>query len=452
MKFTDRNREIELLQTALRKQRRSFVVVYGRRRLGKSTLVKRVLSDRDVYFMADISESSNQRHLLAMTVAAQYPGFDQAIYPSWESILLSFNQRCTEGMTLCIDELPYLVKSDESLPSVLQKLLDSHRLRFNLIVCGSSQQMMFDIALNESSPLYGRADEILRLNPIPASYMPEALGITPKEAVEEYAVWGGVPRYWELREESTDIDSALRHFCINPHGLLYDEVVHVLRDDMRDLVQATTILTVIGNGANKMSEIAARVNKEASSLTGPVRKLLSMNLICREVPFGDNPKDSKKSMYHLADPFMQFYYRFMVPYRSFIEIDRIDFVMRQINAQWNGFVANMWEQLCRRKVSGQEIDGELFGIAGRWWGNVPGGERIELDVVAESFDKRTLLIGECKWTSADDASRLEHILHDKVSKLPFISKYQNVKYVLFLKEKPTKPSSCLTLFPEDIIL
>lgn len=105
--------------------------------------------------------------------------------------------------------------------------------------------MMFDIALNESSPLYGRADEILRLNPIPASYMPEALGITPKEAVEEYAVWGGVPRYWELREESTDIDSALRHFCINPHGLLYDEVVHVLRDDMRDLVQATTILTAI---------------------------------------------------------------------------------------------------------------------------------------------------------------------------------------------------------------
>lgn len=125
-------------------------------------------------------------------------------------------------------ELPYLVKSDESLPSVLQKLLDSRTLRFNLVVCGSSQQMMFDIALNESSPLYGRADEILRLNPIPASYMPEALGITPKEVVEEYAVWGGVPRYWELREESADIDSALRHLCINPHGLLYDEVVHVL--------------------------------------------------------------------------------------------------------------------------------------------------------------------------------------------------------------------------------
>lgn len=322
MNFTDRNKEIGLLQAALRKSRRSFVVIYGRRRLGKSTLVKRVLDDSDVYFMADMSESSNQRHLFAMTVAAQYPGFDQVIYPSWESILMALNQRCVAGMTLCIDELPYLVKSDETLPSVLQKLIDSHALRFNLVVCGSSQQMMFDVVMNESSPLYGRADEILKLKPIPVSYMPEALGLTPKETIEEYAVWGGVPRYWELREECANLDSALRHLCINQHGLLYDEVSHILRDDMRDMVQSSTILTVIGNGANKMSEIAARVNKDAGSLTGPIKKLLSMNLVCREVPFGNNPKDSKKSLYHLADPFMQFYYRFIVPYRSFIEIDR----------------------------------------------------------------------------------------------------------------------------------
>lgn len=125
--------------------------------------------------------------------------------------------------------------------------------------------------------------------------------------------------------------------------------------------------------------------------------------------------------------------------------------MRQIESQWNGYVGNMWEQLCRQRVSGQEFNGDVFGMAGRWWGNVAKNESVELDVVAESLDKKTLLVGECKWTSADDALRLEHELHEKVSKLPFISRYERLKYVLFLKEKPVKTSSCLTLFPEDVI-
>ena len=451
MKFTDRTGELKVLQKALNREKCSFVVIYGRRRLGKSTLIKKVLTDGDVYFMADQTEAVNQRRLLASTIAVRYDGFADAEYPSWESLLRAFSLRCEEGSTLCLDEFPYLVKSDESLPSVLQKLLDSRELRYNVIICGSSQQMMYDMALNEGAPLYGRADEVFRLSPIPVRYMTEALGFDAEQAVTEYAVWGGVPRYWELREERQDLKDAVIHYCISPYAMLYDEVSHILRDDMRDTVQASTLLSVIGNGADKMSEIAARVGKDAGSLTGPMGKLQKLQLVEREVPFGENPRNSKRSLYHLSDPYMQFYFRFIAPYRSFIELGRTEMVLDIIGKQMPAFVGSMWERLCRQAVSGQTLDGITYGMASRWWGGVSKSESVEIDVMAESLDHRALLVGECKWTSAEDAAHLEENLRFRASKLPFVGAYDSVRYVLFLKEKPISTANCLTLFPEDVI-
>ena len=184
MKFLDRIEETKILTRALSQKELSFIVVYGRRRLGKSTLLKRVLKKDDIYFMADRSEESTQKRFLAMAIATKYEGFDAVVYPDWESLFRTFNQRCDKGTTLCLDEFPYLVKSCEALPSILQKLIDEKSLNFNLIICGSSQQMMFDIALDAKSPLYGRANEILRLTPISISYLPNALQITAKDAVK----------------------------------------------------------------------------------------------------------------------------------------------------------------------------------------------------------------------------------------------------------------------------
>ena len=111
VKFTDRIQESQKLKKALSQKEPSFVVVYGRRRLGKSTLLKRVLKKSDVYFMADNSEESMQKRLLALAIAAQYKNFDSVVYPDWESLFRAFNYRCTKGTTLCLDEFPYLVKS-----------------------------------------------------------------------------------------------------------------------------------------------------------------------------------------------------------------------------------------------------------------------------------------------------------------------------------------------------
>ena len=166
MEFVDRIAETARLKAALAGKRPALVVMYGRRRLGKSTLIKRALSDGDVYFLADRSEGQHQRLLLAKVIAQVFPDFDKLTYPDWESLFRAVNYRTDRRFTLCLDEFPYIVEQSPEVPSVLQKLVDEKQLKYNLVLCGSSQNMMYGLFLDSSAPLYGRADEIIRLTPI----------------------------------------------------------------------------------------------------------------------------------------------------------------------------------------------------------------------------------------------------------------------------------------------
>ena len=175
MKFVDRIEESERLAKALESENPSFGVVYGRRRLGKSTLLKRVLTANDIYYMADQTEAKHQREVLATMISTVIIGFDRVIYPDWDSLFDSLNSSMNEKFTLCIDEFPYLVSACPELPSVIQKKIDSKQLKYNILICGSSQQLMYGLVLDSTSPLYGRADVILKIAPIKLPYLQEAL-------------------------------------------------------------------------------------------------------------------------------------------------------------------------------------------------------------------------------------------------------------------------------------
>ena len=166
MKFVDRKEEKERLEKTLNSEKPSFVAIYGRRRLGKSTLIKRALHTSDIYFLADKSESQHQRHLLSEVIAEKFHEFDSVEYPDWEILLRQLNHRATDKFTLCLDEFPYLVEQAPQLPSILQKLIDEKSLKYNIIICGSSQTMMYGLVLDSSAPLYGRADVIMKLTPL----------------------------------------------------------------------------------------------------------------------------------------------------------------------------------------------------------------------------------------------------------------------------------------------
>ena len=453
MEFVDRIAETARLKAALAGKRSALVVMYGRRRLGKSTLIKKVLSEGDVYFLADRSEGRHQRLLLAKVIAQVFPDFDKQTYPDWESLFRAVNYRTDRRFTLCLDEFPYIVEQSPELPSVLQKLVDEKQLKYNLVLCGSSQNMMYGLFLDSSAPLYGRADEIIRLTPIRLPYLQEALSLDAVSAVEEYSVWGGVPRYWELRESRKSLDDALWRNILSVNGVLYEEPVKLFQDDVKDIVKTSTIMSYVGAGANRLSEIAARCGEPATNLSRPLKKLVDLGFLEKDVPFGMDEKNAKKSLYKIADPFMAFYYQFVVPYRSFIELDRRLPIEQALSARFQEYVSMQWEKLCREAVTGNLMDGVLYGRARRWWGSVLNEhgkpEQIEFDVMAESMDKKYLLVGECKWTARENGRQLAAELLRKAALLPFAKDYTVVP-VPFLKNEPTDNSANVML-PQDVI-
>lgn len=439
MKFVDRTEETTRLKEALSREKTSLVVIYGRRRLGKSTLIKRVLSENDIYFLADRSEAGHQRDLLSKVIAQRFPDFDKVLYRDWETLLLAINYRAETRFTLCLDEFPYLVEQSPELPSVLQKLLDEKTLKYNLIVCGSSQNMMYGLFLDAEAPLYGRAEAILKLGPIRVLYILEALGFDATSAVEEYAVWGGVPRYWELRENASTLETAIWHNILSVNGTLYEEPVKLFQDDVKDVVKTSTLMSYIGSGANRLSEIAARCNEPATNLSRPLKKLIDLGFLEKEIPFGINEKNAKKSLYKIADPFMAFYYKFVVDNRSFLELDRRLPIVQALNTHFSEYVSMQWEKLCRDAITGNLVNGILYGRACRWWGPVLNEEnkpeQIEFDVMAESLDKKYLLVGECKWTTQENGRQLTADLLRKAGLLSWAKQYTIIP-VLFLKNTP----------------
>ena len=449
MKFVNRIEESTRLKQALNAEKSTFTVVYGRRRLGKSTLITKTLEDNDVYYLADETEAKRQREVMAKIIATVIPGFDKVIYPDWNVFFDMLNDRTTQKFTLCIDEFPCLVGSSPELPSVLQNKLDSKRLKYNLVICGSVQQLMYGLVLDATSPLYGRADAILKITPIKMPFIQDALGLSAVEAIEEYAVWGGVPRYWELREGYANLREAIETHLLSVNGTLYEEPLKLFRDDIKDFVKTATILSYIGSGVHRLSEIAGRCGEVATNLSRPLAKLVSLGYLTKEIPFGENEKNSKKSLYKINDPFIDFYFQFIIPNRSFIEIGRISPILSLLDSHFSHFVGNYWEKLCRETISGNGVDGIQYGMAYRWWGSISKDERMELDVVAESLDKKFLLVGECKWTKGENSDRLLAMIRAKAEKLPFARDHIIIPK-LFLKTIPEGTMENV-LLPEDVI-
>lgn len=452
MKFVDRTTEQERLAKLLSQKNPGFAIVRGRRRIGKSTLIKKVLTSRDIYFEADRTDAATQIANFSYVISSVFEGFDEAEYKSWRSVLMTLNHRTIEKFTVCLDEFPYLVESDPSLPSVIQTLLDSENLKYNIILCGSSQTMMYDLTHDEASPLFGRKEADFNIRPIRLPYLQEALGLNGIETIENYAVWGGIPRYWKLREDSATLREAINEHVLSSFGALYEEPHHLFRDDFRDIVKTSTIMTIVGGGATRLKEIAAKSNEPATNLSRPLSKLIDLGYLEKDIPFGVSVKDSKKSMYRIADPFLYFHYKFVPANRSFIELGRTALINNLLDQRLPELTGYWWERICRDAVTGNTIGGVTYTEARRWWGQVlVDGEykEVELDVVAESLDKKHILIGECKWTTCENGRLLTNELRKIAPELPF-TKNKEVEIVLFTKTTPIDDIGN-TILPQKII-
>lgn len=402
--FLDRRSELARLRKVFGGRSPGLAVLYGRRRLGKSRLIQEALAGlKAVYFVGDEADSAVQREAAAREISQLIEGFADVRYPDWSALLERYFREVPAGAILAIDELPSLVRAAPELPSVLQRLLDARKRNTHVVLAGSSQRMMHGLVLDGAAPLFGRAQELMKVTPLPIGWLQQGLGVrSPRAAVEAWSMFGGVPRYWELAREFKTVTLAFNALALDPLGVLHDEPQRLLFDELDDAARASSVLGLVAGGATRASEIASRVGVPVTTLARPLARLLDLGLVAREVPWGESARDTKRSLYRVADPFLRSWFRFVEPNRSRLERGDFDFVQRGVAARWPQHLGEAWEELVRATLPGLKLEGEKWASADRWWGRGLDGVPLEFDVVAPSVsDSKRVLVGEVKLKLTD---------------------------------------------------
>jgi AAA+ ATPase superfamily predicted ATPase len=462
MDFIDRREELQRLERSAAARDGGLVVLWGRRRVGKTRLLVEWCRQGGVYWVADTSAAPLQLRSFAETVAGRLPGFGDVDYRDWTSLLRRLAREASAAGfrgPIVIDELPYLLASSPELPSVLQSFVDHDMKQAQIVLAlaGSSQRMMQGLTLSPNAPLYGRASELFKLAPLPPGCIVDVLGGGDSlEAVRAYAIWGGIPRYWELAAAFDDLRQAVHALVLDPMGPLHDEPNRLLLEETPSAIALRPILDVIGAGAHRLSEIAGRIGQPATSLARPVARLQELDLVLRETPFGDPERGTKRALYKLADPFLALWFSLVAPKRSaLVQLPRAG-RLRLFDAAFPQLVATVWEGLCRKAVPRlAERLGDEYGPAARHWS--AGGN--EWDVVAESLRGGKLLLGEAKWTEkAPTASDVEGVAQRLIAKgVPPISGREraNLHYAIFVsqrpKSKPKMPGNVAIVEARDVL-
>jgi hypothetical protein len=449
--FLNRKNEISRLKKALSSKGTDLLVVYGRRRCGKSTLLQKVAGPQDIYYLADQNEKAIQIRLLAGEISRVIPEFGAATYSDWDALFSVFAAQSSNTGALVLDEFPYLVQTSPELPSIIQKYMD-RKSGAHIVICGSSQRMMQGMALDSSSPLFGRSREIMKIRPLEAGWIAKAFKEhDPSRCIELFAFWGGVPRYWELAVEYNDNDTALKELIFNRDGVLHDEPHRLLMDDMRSAAQPHAILSLVGAGCHRLSEIASRLGKPAGNLSRPLENLIDLGYVMREMPFGENTRSTKRTLYKIDDPFISFWYRFIHPNASLLEKGMADSVFSSCRQTFASHTAHVWEVLARNSTAHLKADGMTWNPGTRWWGNDVNGNPCEVDVVAESLDGKHLLIGEAKWEKHTAPEAVQQRLETLAKTLPFV-RGRKIHFACWAKKaQASKPSGISVFSPRDVL-
>ena len=402
MRFVDRTEELARLH---RLSGPALAVLWGRRRVGKTRLLLEwCRAQGGLYVVADQSSEAVQRRYFAQAVAVRLPGFDEATYGDWRSLLRALSREALRGTwrgPLIIDEVPYLLGASPALASVLQNWIDHEAKEAALVVvlAGSSQRMMQQLVAQAGSPLFGRAAQAFEVPPLGAGYLGEALGLGgARDCVQAHCVWGGIPRYWELAEPfGADVASAVESLVLDPMGPLHSEPDRLLLLEQPSALALRPILDAIGSGAHRMSELAGRMGVPATSLSRPLVRLQELGLIRRELPFAESERSSKRALYRIEDSFSRLWFRAVAPYRALLAQSTRSVREHHWRKHAPALFAESWENLCRAAVPRLQ-KGALaalgpWGPASRYW----RGDGPQWDVVARSVDGRSALLGEAKW-------------------------------------------------------
>lgn len=442
--FIGRDSELETLNKIYNTGKFEFVVIYGRRRVGKTALINQFIKNRKAIYFTGIESNAKQNlenfsnsifeYINKAVVETSFSSFQSA----FESV---FKLAEKERIILVVDEYPYVAHSSKSLASTLQLLIDKYKdtSKLMLILCGSSMSYMEDHVLAYKSPLYGRRTAQMKISAFDFEETCRYLkGISKEDKAIIYGIVGGTPQYLLQIDKNLNIEENIKNIYLNPNSFLYEEPINLLKQEVREPAIYTAIITAIATGASKMSEISSKIGEDTNVCDRYLKNLINLGIIQKETPFGE--RDSRKAIYSIEDNMFRFWYRFIFENTSLIARGAINLVYKKIEAQLSDYMGKIFEEICKQYLWRQLIDGTCpveFISLGRWWGNNPI-EKIqeEIDIMGEQ-NKNTALFAECKWTNEKvDLNVLETLV-----KRSYLFNYKTRYYYLFSKNGFTK--SCI---------
>ncbi|MDY3296845.1 ATP-binding protein [Selenomonas sp.] len=402
--FIGRTRERAELQRRYKREGFECIILYGRRRVGKTALIREFCKNKRTIFFTGLETTAkeNLQNFSQCIYAAQGGEGDAPVYADFKAALSAVTTLARrEKLILVIDEYPYLAKSYPGIFSLLQIFLDRdwQALDFFVILCGSSMNFMERQVLGHESPLFGRRTAQLKLEPFTIfetrAYFPEM----PLEDVAVlYGATGGIPFYLAQMEGNASLKENLTRTFFDPLGYLLEEPSNLLKQELREPATYNAILQAIAGGRTKVSQIATTVGIEVSACAGYLKNLIALGIVKRETPLGE--KQSKRSIYLLKDHIFRFWYRFVPNHYSMIQNGMGETVYQRIEKDLPDFMGQVFEQICMEWLWRENRNGHLpflFEEAGRWWGNDARKKQpTEIDIIAQNADKE-MLFCECKW-------------------------------------------------------
>lgn len=403
--FYCREEELRKMNSRYENGKFECLVIYGRRRVGKTALINEFCKDKPTIFFSALNTTDRENlEVFSKAIMAYerqeavdcptFPSFDSALN---ELTLLTKDKR----VVVVIDEYPYLAKAKPAISAMLQHLID-HKWsdsKMYLVLCGSSMSFMENQVLGQESPLYGRRTGQFKIEPL--DYRETAVfnpGLSNEDNALIYGITGGVPHYINKLDVAGDVDSALIENVFDSSSYLYEEPGNLLKQELREPGIYNAIIKAIADGASRLNDITTKTGEDTSVCSKYIKTLMELGIVKKETPVTEKP--GKKTIYRLEDNFFRFWYRFVPANINAIDSGRIHGVYRRaVKQHLHDYMGLIFEKMCQDYLLyyAKELPVELCEI-GQWWGtDSRTRKQVQIDIVAADAEQKEYIIGSCKY-------------------------------------------------------
>jgi len=432
MAFYGRGAELGKLDEMYRSGAFEFAVIYGRRRVGKTSLIREFIKGRRaVFFTANESTAADNLLSLSRCIGGKSAA---PVFGDYEGALSAvFELAATERVVFVIDEFPYLAESYRGISSLLQVMIDRHRetSKLMLILCGSSMSFMENQVLGAKSPLYGRRTAQFKVRPFTFfEALPFLTAFSPADKAVLYGMTGGVPEYLSKINARKSVRGNAIDAFFSTSGYFFEEPSNLIKQELREPSTYNIIIESIAYGASRLNEIATKSGLEGNKCAKYLNSLIMLGLAAKEYPFGE--MGGRRSIYRLEDLMFRFWYRFVFPNMSAVAAGLGDQVYdNDVKGQYSVYMGLVFEEICKQWLITQARKGKLpffVNNIGRWWGTNPTTHtQEEIDIMAAR--ESDALFAECKWKNTVGTD----ILRDLIRKSEMFG-YNNAHLYIFAKD------------------